>query len=180
MYNIIKNYCENDSSNGLFLIDMPTGFGKTYSVLKYISDACKEKKNKKRKYFFITPLKKNLPVNELKKFFEKTLKTKDFSEKVLVVKSNIDMVMENYDKVANSIPDDIRKTDEYKKFKEQLSFLKSIEKDNKFRQIYEESEYKFRTKTEPDFRKMLQRKLSVKFGKSNKKAKLYAVTAFPL
>lgn len=175
MYNIIRNYCENDSGNGLFLIDMPTGFGKTYSVLKYISDACKEEKNKKRKYFFITPLKKNLPVNELKKFFEETSETRDFSEKVLVIRSNIDMVMENYDKIANSIPDDIRKTDECKKFMEQLSFLKSIEKDNKFRQVYEESAYKFRTRTEPDFRKMLQRKLSARFGKSNKKAKLDAV-----
>ena len=36
MYQIIKNYCEDENTNGLFLMDMPTGFGKTYSVLKYL------------------------------------------------------------------------------------------------------------------------------------------------
>lgn len=174
MYNIIKKYCENENTNGLFLIDMPTGFGKTYSVLKYISDACNEKKNKKRKYFFITPLKKNLPVNELKKFFDETLETKNFSEKVLVIKSNMDMVMENYSKIADSIPDDIKKTPEYEKFISKLSFLQKYSHDFKMREFYEESEYNFRTNIEPAFRKMLMKKLSGEFGK-NKKAKLYAI-----
>ncbi len=36
MYTAIKNYCNDGSENGLFLLDMPTGFGKTYSVLKYL------------------------------------------------------------------------------------------------------------------------------------------------
>ena len=38
MYNCIKNYCENEEENGLFLLDMPTGFGKTYNVISYIFD----------------------------------------------------------------------------------------------------------------------------------------------
>lgn len=66
MYTAIKTYCENVNSNGLFLIDMPTGFGKTFSVLKYICDACQQEENNKRRYFFITPFNKNLPINELK------------------------------------------------------------------------------------------------------------------
>jgi len=61
MYQIIKNYCENENTNGLFLMDMPTGFGKTYSVLEYLFDSCQQEQNKNRLYFFITPLKKNLP-----------------------------------------------------------------------------------------------------------------------
>ena len=37
MYQAIKNYCDDQQKkNGLFLIDMPTGFGKTHSVLDYI------------------------------------------------------------------------------------------------------------------------------------------------
>nr|MDE6425142.1 DEAD/DEAH box helicase family protein [Ruminococcus sp.] len=174
MYNIIKKYCENENTNGLFLIDMPTGFGKTYSVLKYISDACNEEKNAKRKYFFITPLKKNLPVNELKKFFDETLKTKNFSEKVLVIKSNVEMVMENYPKIVDSIPDDIKKTPEYEKLSSKLFFLKKYSHNSQMREIYEESEYNFRIKIEPAFRKMLMKKLSGEFRK-NKKSKLYAV-----
>jgi len=34
MYKCIKNFCENKEENGLFLLDMPTGFGKTYNVIK--------------------------------------------------------------------------------------------------------------------------------------------------
>lgn len=70
MYKIIKTYCENNAANGLFLLDMPTGFGKTYSVLKYIFDACQLEENKERRYFFITPLKKNLPINDFKNFLK--------------------------------------------------------------------------------------------------------------
>ena len=58
MYQIIKTYCENENTSGLFLMDMPTGFGKTYSVLKYIFEACQLPENQDRRYFFITPLKR--------------------------------------------------------------------------------------------------------------------------
>ena len=30
----IKDHCDNSSNNGLFLLDMPTGYGKTYSDMK--------------------------------------------------------------------------------------------------------------------------------------------------
>ena len=32
MYKVIKEFCEDGNTHGLFLMDMPTGFGKTYSV----------------------------------------------------------------------------------------------------------------------------------------------------
>ena len=60
MYDIIKRYCESEYTNGLLLLDMPTGSGKTYTVIKYIFDAVQDPSNS-RKYFFITTLKKNLP-----------------------------------------------------------------------------------------------------------------------
>ncbi len=48
LYNIIERHCSDLSKKGLFLIDMPTGFGKTHSVLDYIFDVtnngdCKKK-----------------------------------------------------------------------------------------------------------------------------------------
>ena len=58
MYTAIKNYCNNGNNNGLFLLDMPTGYGKTYSVLKYIYEASLDESNSKRRFFFITTLKK--------------------------------------------------------------------------------------------------------------------------
>ena len=69
MYNVIKDYCENGSEVGLFLMDMPTGSGKTHSVLEYIFTACQLEENKHKKFFFITPLKKNLPLERFKKKF---------------------------------------------------------------------------------------------------------------
>ncbi len=38
MYDVIKKYAENDKINGLMLIDMPTGSGKTYAAIKHIYD----------------------------------------------------------------------------------------------------------------------------------------------
>ena len=67
MYNCIKKYCENSENNGLFLLDMPTGFGKTYNVIKYIADFVSDPANKDKKVFFITTMKKNLPIDDLKK-----------------------------------------------------------------------------------------------------------------
>ena len=66
MYDVIKKYAENGNSNGLMLIDMPTGSGKTYSAVKYIFDACQDEQNAERKYIFVTTLKKNLPNDDLK------------------------------------------------------------------------------------------------------------------
>ena len=37
MQKAIGNFCEG-RENGLFLLDMPTGFGKTYNVLEFIAD----------------------------------------------------------------------------------------------------------------------------------------------
>lgn len=70
MYTAIKNYCNNGNNNGLFLLDMPTGYGKTYSVLEYIYEASLDESNSKKRFFFITTLKKNLPTEELRKRFE--------------------------------------------------------------------------------------------------------------
>ena len=49
MYDIIKRYVDNENKNGLMLIDMPTGSGKTYSAIMYIFDACMDTQNKDRK-----------------------------------------------------------------------------------------------------------------------------------
>ena len=39
MEKLIKQFCEeNKRNNGLLLIDMPTGMGKTYAVTKYIAE----------------------------------------------------------------------------------------------------------------------------------------------
>lgn len=168
MYTAIKTYCENESTNnGLFLIDMPTGFGKTFSVLKYIFDACQKEENKKRRYFFITPLKKNLPIDELKQRFEAAGKLTEFHEKVLFIDSNVDTVIENHDNELDKIiPDEIKKSEEYRTLQQELAFLKQ-QKDSpnsQLRQMAKGIERNFRERTEPAFRKMLQGMLAREYS----------------
>lgn len=42
----------------MFLLDMPTGFGKTYSVLDFMVDNYDAPEFKDKKIFFVTTLKK--------------------------------------------------------------------------------------------------------------------------
>lgn len=68
MQELIGKFCgDKERDNGLLLIDMPTGMGKTYAVTKYIAE---NYQNIKGKIFFITQLKKNLPEDDLRKRFE--------------------------------------------------------------------------------------------------------------
>ena len=89
MYDIIKRYVENENDNGLLLVDMPTGSGKTYSAIEFIYNSCMNPNNKDRKYIFVTTLKKNLPYEDLKKRFVDSGNEELCQEKVLVIDSNI-------------------------------------------------------------------------------------------
>ena len=158
MYNVIKDYCENRSETGLFLLDMPTGSGKTYSVLEYIFNACQNKENKNKKFFFITPLKKNLPLKDLKKIFDEKGQSGEFDKKVLFINSVSETVIENYsDKIERTIPDEIKNTQEFRNFREELIFLKNNrgKRDMVTRRMMSGFEEKFREQIEPNFRKML-------------------------
>lgn len=125
MYDIIKRYVDNENKNGLMLIDMPTGSGKTYSAIKYIFDACMDPQNKDRKYIFVTTLKKNLPYDDLQKWFNSIGKSELYQEKVLVIDSNMDSVVDGWSpEVESAIPAEIKKSDEYKNFQRDLSFVK--------------------------------------------------------
>lgn len=64
MKQAIVNFCKS-MDTGLFLLDMPTGFGKTYSVLDFMVDNYDAPEFKDKKIFFVTTLKKNLPDKEL-------------------------------------------------------------------------------------------------------------------
>lgn len=161
MYQIIKNYCENENTNGLFLMDMPTGFGKTYSVLEYLFDSCQQEQNKNRLYFFITPLKKNLPREELREHFRKAGKIKDFDNKVLFIDANSESALQNFDGVKKEIPSEIKETEVFKRFEQEIEFLNKHEKsnDSAIYPLLRDLKKKFREHTEPSFRCMLQEKL---------------------
>ncbi|MDE7439679.1 MAG: DEAD/DEAH box helicase family protein, partial [Clostridia bacterium] len=168
MYKVIQRFCDNEHDNGLILLDMPTGSGKTYSVLNYIFDAVLNSDNKRR-YFFITTLKKNLPIEDLRKRFEKVGKLDIYKEKFLFVDSNSESVISGLTKdVIATIPYEIKKTEEYKKFE---SFIKSIQGlrekkgGNDLKSILIAAEDKLRTEVEPRFRRYIQNLLAKKYVK---------------
>lgn len=166
MYNIIKDYVENELTNGLILIDMPTGSGKTYSAIEYIFDACLKEENKSRKYIFVTTLKKNLPYEDLKARFEKSGKASLYDEKVLVIDSNVEAVISGWDKsVKDAIPHEIKKTDEFKRFCQDIEFVIEQRK-TKFAQLKEfliSIETNLRERSEPAFRRIISEHLGKEY-----------------
>ncbi|MBQ8928376.1 MAG: hypothetical protein IJ055_08925 [Oscillospiraceae bacterium] len=169
MYQAIKTYCESGGSAGLFLMDMPTGFGKTYSVLRYIFDACQLEENRERRYFFITPLKKNLPIQELRAHFEQAGKLSQFEEKFLFIDSNSESVLTHFtEALAREIPLPITKTEEFQRFRQEVQFLQTQRlkrpNDPALRQMAKGIETSFRERTEPAFRRMLTGILARRFA----------------
>ena len=53
-----------ESGNGLLLIDLPTGYGKSYAAQQFLPRFVLDEKNKGRNIFYITNQKKNLPKRE--------------------------------------------------------------------------------------------------------------------
>ena len=66
MLKSIENFV-NQKDNGLMLLDLPTGFGKTTSVIKFIDKFINSKSQSVKRVYFVTNLKKNLPERRLKK-----------------------------------------------------------------------------------------------------------------
>lgn len=115
MKQAIINFCES-MDTGLFLLDMPTGFGKTYSVLEFMVDNYDAPEFKDKKIFFVTTLKKNLPDKELRKHFERLGKADDYDKYCLRIEANADMVVEKLDELyrARKIPPAITMKQEFK------------------------------------------------------------------
>ncbi len=158
MYSVIKRFAESASDNGLILIDMPTGSGKTYNAIKYMCDCCCSDKDVDRKYIFVTTLKKNLPKEDLKKLFKEIGKEDLYEKKVLFIDSNMDCVVEGWDdSFKKDIPPAIAKTDEFKRFIKDLKFVKAQRKSKskELKEFLPSIESNLREKSEPAFRNVL-------------------------
>lgn len=177
MYTAIKDYCSNGITNGLLLLDMPTGFGKTYNVLKYIYEATKEEANAERKFFFVTTLKKNLPKEDLEKLFKAGGRLAEFKEKFLFIDSNADCVIQNLtEELEKRIPIEIRKTDEFKTMRSDVRFLRDSQKnvDKNGLRLYATSiKENLMGRSEPAFRRFVQAVLAREF--KTVKDKIYAI-----
>lgn len=145
---------------------MPTGSGKTYSAIEYIYNSCMNPANKNRRYIFVTTLKKNLPVEDLKKRFIDSGNANLFQEKVLMIDSNMDSVVDGWSpEVERAIPAEIKNCDEYKNFRNDLNFVKKQREDKSsmLREFLTNIETNLREKTEPRFRKLVSDYLGKNF-----------------
>lgn len=172
MYDVIKRFAENENENGLILVDMPTGSGKTYSAIEFIYNSCMNPDNKDRKYFFVTTMKKNLPIEDIRKRFEDSGRLDLYKEKVLFIDSNIDSVIDGWSyEVERAIPIEIKKTDEYKEFQQNVNFVKRQREDKNpvLRDYLPSIEKNLRDKSEPNFRRLLSNMLSKEYITVEKK-----------
>lgn len=68
MKGLLEKFCNDKNRKyGLLLVDLPTGFGKTYTVAQYIAENYEKIDGK---IIFVTQLKKNFPADELRKCFK--------------------------------------------------------------------------------------------------------------
>lgn len=158
----IEKFIENNN-NGLFLLDSPTGFGKTYAVINILKDfLCGAKYNNIKKMFFITNLKTNLPYDELCQQL-----ADDDIQKCLFLKAYEEDVVMNWDK-ADITHREIIKSEEYRNLNSDIEILNGLKrektqmKSNGYSTSLKEMsiksfERKISTITEPNFRKLIKR-----------------------
>lgn len=165
-FDLIEKYCnESPDDYGLWISDGPTGFGKTHNVLKYLYSQITEHPEDTRKYFFITPLKKNLPVEKFKQIFIEHGQKDLYDRKVLVADSNSDCVKENLPKVDDRIPVSFKEDPSYKSLSNDLFFLSMTQKGKGTVLDSAQIEHVFQVADEPAFRKMISRRLEKAFAR---------------
>jgi hypothetical protein len=173
MQEILNKYCK-PNNHGLLLLSMPTGFGKTYNVLKFIYDNYHEFADQKRKIIFITNLKKNLPIQELRERFIQDGKEESFAKNVLFIDSNSENVINKLLTLDDEITDDFQNTENYKSLKKCIEICdnKQLPKD-----VKDSFANQIRKELEPAFRKIIQARLKEKF--KTKEERLEAIKNNP-
>lgn len=126
---IINDYAfEKMENNGLLLIPLPTGAGKSYTVFEFIHKTLTQT-DRKDKIIFVTTLKKNLQLDSLQERFSEN-EMEIFNSKVLVMKSYLDCVLEKL--LSIDVPAPMSETREYKYLKQAVEFCKKFEDSRDF------------------------------------------------
>ncbi len=151
---------------GLYLIDMPTGTGKTTQAIQYIFDHFYEKRN----FFYITSLKKNVEdaYNDLHDLFKEVGKEETFNSNVLRIYSNSEKVIEKIEEIPYDFKDEVMHFESFKILKREVESLNKLgEIDPVFK---EKILNEIKEKLEPNFRKDIKIYLNEK--KQTKKERL--------
>ena len=161
---IIEKYC--NKNKGLFLLDSPTGFGKTYSVVEYIFNLFNSGSD--RKIFFITNLKNNLPIKEIKERFNSSSKNMNFENKFIFLRPYYEEVIDvlKNENIVKEIPSEILLTEEYKEIKKKVDLLTTLDLNKDLINAFLDE---IREKHEPLFREKIKKYILNNF-KSKKEA----------
>ena len=165
----INNFLKQ-TNNGLYLIDMPTGTGKTTKAIDYIYKHIKENK----KFFFITSLNKNVDdaYNKLKERFIADNNLIYFEENVLRIYANSEVLITKFNILKIDSNDEIMKLNSFIELKNELERLNRIGNlDSSIIDIFIND---IKEKYEPNFRKELRAYLKGK-GKTAKERFKYII-----
>ena len=102
VYKFLQNYISTHD-HGIFLLPLPTGYGKTYSSLDYITDQViayhKKELKQKPKFIFVTNLIKNLKKEDFEEMFANKGCPDLYEKEFAMFQNNIDNIVENFEKV---------------------------------------------------------------------------------
>ena len=123
--NAICEFVKRSEKKGLVEIPLPTGFGKTHAVMQAISMMTERETGAfpgVKKIIFTTTLKKNLPVEKLKDYYKG-----DFDKEVLLLKSNVDSLIDFHANGGLSKIPEKFKDDAFYKMVKRLDHLKTLQ-----------------------------------------------------
>ena len=149
------------NENGLYLCELPTGFGKTYTSVKLIAEwVCNHTSD--RKIIFLTTLNKNLPEEELRLALGETL----YDKNVLRIRSNFDEVVEKLPTLA--IPEQFQ-TESYQRLLRRVQrYQRAVLHEAGDREYIAELEKRV-SEAESGFRNMITEHLRKAFPSKNKR-----------
>lgn len=166
MQKSIENFIKV-TENGLYLIDMPTGTGKTTQAIDYIFDHM----DKNTTFFYVTSLNKNVDdaYNKLRYKFNASGKLNIFDDMVLRLYSNSEQVIEKLCTVPYNPDDEIMRFNSYIQLKREVEMLDKIV--NVDPSIKDKLVTEIREKLEPAFRRDVKIYLNDKFNTKKERFK---------
>lgn len=123
--NAICEFVKRSEKKGLVEIPLPTGFGKTHAVMQAMSVMADRETGSfsdVKRIIFTTTLKKNLPVEKLRDYYKG-----DFDKEVLLLKSNVDSLIDFHANGGLSKIPEKFKDDAFYKMVKRLDHLKKLQ-----------------------------------------------------
>jgi hypothetical protein len=123
--NAICEFVKRSKKKGLVEIPLPTGFGKTHAVMQAMSVMADRETGSfsdVKRIIFTTTLKKNLPVEKLRDYYKG-----DFDKEVLLLKSNVDSLIDFHANGGLSKIPEKFKDDTFYKMVKRLDHLKTLQ-----------------------------------------------------